>query len=90
MSEQNVTQQTADAYWKANLRIITICLVIWAVCSHGFAIWLRPMLMGVQIGGVDIGFWFGQQGAVLTFIVLIFFYSWQMDKLEEKFGVKED
>lgn len=90
MSDQNVTQQTADAYWKANIRLILICLVIWAVCSHGFAIWLRPMLMGIQFSGIDLGFWFGQQGSILTFIVLIFFYSWQMDKIEARFGVKED
>lgn len=77
-------------YWSANIRIITICLAIWALVSHGFAIWLRPLLSGIQFGGSDLGFWFGQQGSILCFIVLIFFYSWQMSKLEERFGVKED
>lgn len=85
-----MSQHDAQGYWKANIRIIAICLVIWALCSHGFAIWLRPMLSGISFGGSDLGFWFGQQGSILTFIVLIFFYSWQMNKLEERFGVKED
>ena len=79
-----------SGYWAANVRIITICLIIWALVSHGFAIWLRPMLSGIQFGGADLGFWFGQQGSILCFILLIFFYSWQMNKLEERFGIKED
>ena len=79
-----------SGYWAANVRIITICLIIWALVSNGFAIWLRPMLSGIQFGGADLGFWFGQQGSILCFILLIFFYSWQMKKLEERFGVKED
>ena len=79
-----------SGYWAANVRIITICLIIWALVSHGCAIWLRPMLSGIQFGGADLGFWFGQQGSILCFILLIFFYSWRMNKLEERFGIKED
>lgn len=79
-----------SGYWAANVRIITICLIIWVLVSHGFAIWLRPMLSGIQFGGADLGFWFGQQGSILCFILLIFFYSWRMNKLEERFGIKED
>lgn len=85
-----MSKHDAQGYWKDNVRIITICLVIWAICSHGFAIWLRPLLSGIQFGGSDLGFWFGQQGSILTFIVLIFFYSWQMNKIDAKYGVKED
>ncbi|WP_227539017.1 sodium/substrate symporter small subunit [Moraxella catarrhalis] len=28
--------------------------------------------------------------SILCFILLIFFYSWRMNKLEERFGIKED
>ncbi|KPN71736.1 DUF4212 domain-containing protein [Neisseria sp. 83E34] len=80
----------AAGYWKANVRLILTCLVVWAVCSHGFAIWLRPLLAGIKVGGSDLGFWFGQQGSILTFIAIIFFYSWRMNKLDEEFGVHEE
>ena len=33
-----------SGYWKANVRLILGCLVVWAVCSHGIAIFLRPAL----------------------------------------------
>jgi len=78
------------AYWKANLRLIGTCLAVWALVSFGFGILLRPMLAGIRIGGADLGFWFAQQGSILTFIVLIFFYVWRMNKLDRDFGVEED
>ncbi|RRD89159.1 DUF4212 domain-containing protein [Conchiformibius steedae] len=80
----------ASGYWKANLRIIFICLTVWALCSHFAAILLRPMLMGISVGGADLGFWFAQQGSILVFIAIIFYYSWRMNKLDEQFGVKEE
>ncbi len=86
MSEHKST----DDYWKANIRIITICMVIWALVSFGFAIILRPLLAGIPVGGTDLGFWFAQQGSILTFIVLIFYYTWYMNRLDREFGVEEE
>lgn len=94
MAEQttNTDAQTADdagGYWAANIRIISISLVIWAVVSFGFGIVLRPMLAGIEVGGTDLGFWFAQQGSILVFLALIFFYAWRMNKLDKEYGVEE-
>lgn len=80
------------AYWSANLRIIIICLFIWALVSFGFAIWFRPWLamLPISIGGADLGFWFAQQGSMLTFIALIFYYTWYMNRLDREFDVNEE
>ena len=76
-------------YWAANIRIIAISLIIWAVVSFGFGIVLRPMLSGIAVGGTDLGFWFAQQGSILVFLGLIFFYAWRMNKLDKEHGVEE-
>ncbi|MFN4172308.1 MAG: DUF4212 domain-containing protein [Pseudorhodobacter sp.] len=80
---------SSNAYWSANVRIISICLVIWFVCSFGLGILLRPMLSGIAVGGTDLGFWFAQQGSILVFLVLIFFYAWKMNKVDAEHGVDE-
>jgi putative solute:sodium symporter small subunit len=82
--------RTAKDYWSANLRIIGICLAIWALVSFGFAIILRPLLSGIAVGGTDLGFWFAQQGSILVFVVLIFFYAWRMNRLDRESGVDEE
>ena len=78
-----------NAYWSSNLRLIVISLVIWALVSFGFGILLRPALSGIAVGGTDLGFWFAQQGSILVFLALIFFYAWRMNKLDREHGVDE-
>ena len=85
----DVTENKDSEYWAANIRIILWSLVVWAVVSFGFGILLRPMLAGIPVGGTDLGFWFAQQGSIIVFLVLIFNYAWQMNRLDRKFGVEE-
>lgn len=83
-------QTSGDAYWRENIKLVRICLVIWALSSFGFGILLRPLLSGIPIGGTDLGFWFAQQGSILVFLALIFFYAWRMNTLDREFGVDEE
>ena len=89
-SSQTEAATDRGSYWSANIRIITISLIIWAIVSFGFGILLRPMLAGVAVGGTDLGFWFAQQGSILVFLALIFFYAWRMNKLDIQHGVDEE
>jgi putative solute:sodium symporter small subunit len=82
-------KSSSDAYWAANKRLIYICLAIWAFVSFGLGIVFRPMISGIMVGGADLGFWFAQQGSIYTFLVLIFFYAWRMNKIDREFGVEE-
>jgi putative solute:sodium symporter small subunit len=84
-----MSDKSASAYWAANVKIIFICMAIWTLASFGFGIILRPVLSGIPVGGTDLGFWFAQQGSILTFIALIFFYANYMNKLDKEFGVDE-
>ena len=87
----NTNKSGSDAaYWAANVRMIIISLVIWFVCSFGLGILLRPMLAGIKIGGTDLGFWFAQQGSIIVFLALIFFYAAYMNKLDRAHGVDEE
>lgn len=80
---------TGSAYWRENIRLVVFCLAIWALVSFGFGIVFRPMLSGIEVGGTDLGFWFAQQGAILVFLFLIFFYAFVMNKIDRKHDVDE-
>lgn len=84
-----VDKSKADNYWSANLRLIVGCLIVWTLVSFGFGIILRPMVSGIAVGGTDLGFWFAQQGSILSFIGLVFFYAWKMNKMDEELGNEE-
>lgn len=77
-------------YWKANIRLVSILLVIWFIVSYLFGIILVDVLNQIRIGGVGLGFWFAQQGSIFTFLILIFVYAKKMNALDRKFNVHED
>ena len=77
-----------EAYWKKNTALIRNLLIIWALVSLVFSILLVQPLNAILIGSVPLGFWMAQQGSILTFVVLIFVYAFQMDKLDRKYGIK--
>lgn len=90
MSEkQQADKLKSDDYWKDNLRLIAICLVIWFVVSFGFGLLLVEPLNTIRLGGYKLGFWFAQQGSIYTFVALIFWYSYKMNRLDKKYNVKE-
>lgn len=82
-------QQRRTAYWKANLKLVGLCLSIWFVVSFLFGIILVDPLNAIRLGGYKLGFWFAQQGSIYVFVVLIFFYAWRMNKLDKKFDLDE-
>jgi putative solute:sodium symporter small subunit len=83
-------QLSKQAYWKANLKLVTLCLSIWFVVSYLFGIILVDQLNVIKIGGYQLGFWFAQQGSIYIFVILIFFYASRMNKLDRQFDVHED
>jgi len=83
-------QLSRQAYWKANLKLVTGCLIVWFVVSYLFGVLLVDQLNTISIAGYDLGFWFAQQGSMYTFVILIFFYASRMKKLDRKFDVHED
>ncbi|MCF8480464.1 MAG: DUF4212 domain-containing protein [Rhodospirillum sp.] len=87
MSDPN---KSGVAYWKATLKLIMTCLVVWFIASFGLGILLVEPMNSIQIAGFHMGFWFAQQGSIYVFLVLIFYYAWKMNKLDEEFDVQED
>lgn len=85
-----MTPENRADYWKANLSLLTVLLIIWFIVSYGFGILLVEPLNAFHLGGYPLGFWFAQQGSIYVFLVLIFVYAWRMSALDRKFGVQED
>jgi putative solute:sodium symporter small subunit len=76
-------------YWRRNLRLMAVLLAIWALVSFGAGIIFVEPLNNIEILGFPLGFWFAQQGSILTFVALIAVYVWRMDKLDAEFGIDE-
>ncbi len=80
-----IQQDRMRAYWRANVRLIRTLLIIWALVSLGCSILFIPLLNQIKLGNLPLGFWMAQQGSIFTFVILIFVYAIQMDKLDRKY-----
>ena len=77
------------AYWKKNIKYLTILLSIWFIVSYGCGILFKDFLNELSLGGFKLGFWFAQQGSIYVFVILIFIYVHLMNKLDKKYGYDE-
>jgi putative solute:sodium symporter small subunit len=84
------SKDKARSYWRANLRLMAILLTIWFVVSFGAGVLFVDELNSIRIGGFKLGFWFAQQGSMLTFVVLIFVYVFRMNTIDRAHGVDEE
>jgi putative solute:sodium symporter small subunit len=83
----NPEQQVA--YWKANLRYILVLLAIWFGVSCVAGVLLADRLDALRLFGFPLGFWFGQQGSQLVFVLLVTVYVKLMNALDRRHGVFE-
>lgn len=77
-------------YWRANLRVVGVCLTIWFVVSFGCGVLWVDWLNAIEIRGVKLGFWFAQQGSIYVFLGLIVYYVRRMNAMDREYGVDED
>ncbi|MCA0133459.1 DUF4212 domain-containing protein [Winogradskyella alexanderae] len=82
-------QKHATAYWKENVKYLSILLAIWFIVSYGCGILFKDALNEIRLGGFKLGFWFAQQGSIYVFVILIFVYVRIMNKLDKKYGFDE-
>ena len=85
---KQMKNQQAD-YWRDNLRLILTLLVIWFVVPFLGGIVFVEFFNQFRLGGYKLGFWIAQQGAIYLFVVLIFVYAHQMNKLDVKYSAKQ-
>lgn len=80
-----MSDDSARSYWKGNLKIVLSLLTVWFFISFVCGILLVDVLDNIRIGGFKLGFWIAQQGSIFVFVILIFVYIRQMDKLDSKY-----
>ncbi len=79
-------QAALKRYWRANLAIMSVLLLIWASVSLGCGILLADWLNQFRLPftGFPLGFWFAQQGAILVFVACILAYCLAMRRLDAR------
>jgi putative solute:sodium symporter small subunit len=78
-----------QAYWRCNLKLTAALLGIWFLATFG-VIWFARDLNEFSLFGFPLAFYMGAQGALLIYILIIWYYARRMNELDEEYGVRED
>ena len=83
--------RSAEAYWRANVRLVLLLLAVWFAVSFGAGILFVDVLDRFTLPGTEVplGFWFAQQGSIYVFVALIFVYVVRMNRMDREYGVDE-
>jgi putative solute:sodium symporter small subunit len=74
-------------YWRKNLRITAVLMVIWFLVTFGVGYFARDL--NFTFFGWPFSFWVGGQGALIVYVLMIWFYARTMNRLDQEFGVAE-
>ena len=86
----DLTLEQKESYWKYNIRLTTILLVIWFVVTFLFGGLWAATLNETVILGFPLGYWVAAQGALAVYVIEILVYARLMNALDLKYGIHED
>ena len=75
-------------YWRRNLRITGILLVVWFIVTFVVGFYAREL--SFTFFGWPFSFWVASQGALIVYVIIIGYYAWYMNRLDKEFGVSEE
>ncbi len=76
------------AYWRANLRITALLLLVWFVVTFVAAYCAREL--SFSFFGWPFSVWMAGQGALIVYLAIVWYYARYMSKLDIEHRVHED
>lgn len=75
-------------YWQKSLRLTGVLLALWFLVTL-LPTWFADTLNEVVILGFPVGFYMGAQGALVIYLLIIWYYGRTMNRLDKSTGVVE-
>lgn len=86
---RKIDKKVADGYFREKNTYMIIYFIIWAAVSFGVVLFAEP-LSEFSINGFPFHYFMGAQGALLTFIILLFVNAKVGDQIDKKYGIDEE
>ena len=86
----DLTEQQKQQYWRYNIKLTTILLVIWFVVTYIISGLMAGWLNQYVILGFPLGYYMAAQGSLAIFVVEIAVYALLMNRLDLKYGIREE
>ena len=89
MAEQN--QANTDAHWRATTRLMFTNLGIWFFFGYVIHMFVVPLnKIVIPVLGFPLGFYMAAQGSLIVFVVMLFVFAKQQNKIDREYGMAEE
>jgi putative solute:sodium symporter small subunit len=78
----------AAEHWQRTRSLMWITLAIWFFFGY-FVHFFAVPLNQIVILGFPLGFYMAAQGSLIAFVILIFWFAHQQNRIDEECGVEE-
>lgn len=82
---EKLVEAAISRYWKKNLTIMAVLLLVWAAAGLGAGVLFADVLNAFHLGGYPLGFWFAQQGSIVVFVLIILAYAILLNRLDKQY-----
>ena len=86
----DLTEEQKKSYWRYNISLTIILLIIWFVVTYLVSGLWAASLNQFSFLGFPLGYYMAAQGSLAIFVVEIAVYAYLMNKLDIKYGIREE
>lgn len=86
----NLTPEQQASYWRYNVRLTTVLLVIWFVVTYLLGGLLAAKLNEIVFLGFPLGYYVAAQGSLAVFVIEIALYAKLMNAKDLEYGIREE
>lgn len=86
----DLTEAQKEAYWRYNVTLTTILLIIWFVVAYLVSGLWAGWFNQFSFLGFPLGYYMAAQGALVIFVIEIAVYAYLMNKQDLKYGIREE
>jgi putative solute:sodium symporter small subunit len=84
-----LTELQKQAYWRYNIRLTTVLLIIWFVTAYIISGLLAGWFNQFRFLGFPLGYYMAAQGSLVIFVIEIAAYAYLMNKKDREYGMAE-
>jgi len=78
-----------EIHWQRTRSLMIVHLVIWFVFSY-LIHWFAPQLNKISFMHFPLGFYMAAQGSLVVFVVQLFVFAKQQEKVDRECGMAEE
>ena len=84
-------QSNDEAHWRKTTNLMLMHLGVWFVFGYVIHMFVGPLnKIVIPVLGFPLGFYMAAQGSLIAFVVMLFVFAKQQDRIDREHGYAEE